>query len=73
MFMNEFETVGVIGPSVFEPLKFYCICYDLHFLAKSISSNSKFSLTYMHSQIYSFICQSSNEDILMIVSLKHIY
>ena len=33
---NEFETAVVNEPSVFEPLKFYCIC--LHVIFKTILS-----------------------------------
>ena len=29
---NEFETAVVNEPSVFEPLKFYCMHYILHFI-----------------------------------------
>ena len=31
---NEFETAVVNEPSVFEPLKFYCICFSTIFVQK---------------------------------------
>ena len=56
-FKNEFETAVVIEPSVFEPLKFYCI----------------FSLTSLLNTLIFFVVKYESEALARTAKASHIF